>query len=74
MLDWLHWGGQLIISGPESLEALRDSFLADYLPAESERTLGVQFQSIPAACTDRESTVCPKASPARVAVSKELKG
>jgi len=38
MLDWLHWGGQLIISGPESLDALKDSFLADYLPAESVRT------------------------------------
>ncbi|MFI4875220.1 MAG: hypothetical protein ACIALR_07780 [Blastopirellula sp. JB062] len=34
MLDWLHWGGQLIISGPGSLDRLRLSFLADYLPAE----------------------------------------
>ena len=38
MLDWLHFGGQLIISGPESLDTLRDSFLAEYLPAESVRT------------------------------------
>ena len=38
MLDWLHWGGQLIISGPDSLDALRDSFLAEYLPAESVRS------------------------------------
>ena len=35
MLDWLHWGGRLIINGPDSLDTLRGSFLADYLPAES---------------------------------------
>lgn len=34
MLDWLHFGGQLIISGPDSLNQLKLSFLADYLPAE----------------------------------------
>ena len=33
MLDWLHWGGQLILSGPDTLDGLRDSFLAPYLPA-----------------------------------------
>jgi len=33
LLDWLHWGGQLILSGPDTLDGLRDSFLADYLPA-----------------------------------------
>ena len=36
MLDWLHWGGQLIIvggAGP-SLSGFRDSFLAPYLPAD----------------------------------------
>jgi hypothetical protein len=35
LLDWLHWGGQLILiggAGP-SLTAFRDSFLAPYLPA-----------------------------------------
>ncbi|MCC9605239.1 hypothetical protein LOC68_23955 [Blastopirellula sp. JC732] len=36
LLDWLHWGGQLIISGPASLDRLKLSFLADYLPAQSE--------------------------------------
>ncbi|MEW4454048.1 hypothetical protein AB1L30_15350 [Bremerella sp. JC817] len=34
MIDWLHFGGQLIISGPDSLDRLKLSFLADYLPAE----------------------------------------
>ncbi len=33
MLDWLHWGGQLIVSGPGTLSTLRGSFLARYLPA-----------------------------------------
>ncbi|MDZ4820661.1 MAG: hypothetical protein SGJ20_16980 [Planctomycetota bacterium] len=38
MLDWIHWGGELIISGPDTLEKLKGSFLdpsADrsYLPA-----------------------------------------
>ena len=35
MVDWLHWGGRLIINGPDSLDTLRGSFLADFLPAES---------------------------------------
>lgn len=35
LIDWLHWGGQLIISGPETLDTLRGSFLAPYLPAEA---------------------------------------
>lgn len=33
MLDWLHWGGQLIVNGPTSLEKLRGTFLEPYLPA-----------------------------------------
>ncbi len=35
LLDWLHWGGQLIISGPDSLDDLRHSFLGPFLPATS---------------------------------------
>ncbi len=37
MLDWLHWGGQLIISGGagSSYSVYRDSFLGPYLPADS---------------------------------------
>ncbi len=38
MLDWLHWGGQLIVSGPETLDLLRGSFLDRYLPAEGGAT------------------------------------
>ncbi len=33
LLDWLHWGGQLLISGPDSLDRLANSFLGPYLPA-----------------------------------------
>ena len=33
LIDWLHWGGQLLISGPESLDLLQGSFLEPYLPA-----------------------------------------
>ncbi len=35
MLDWLHWGGQLIVNGPSSLERLGGSFLDPYLPVKS---------------------------------------
>ena len=38
MIDWLHWGGQLIVSGPDSLDQLAGSFLAPYLPATSGGT------------------------------------
>ncbi len=36
MLNWLHWGGQLIVSGPDSLGHLAGSFLAPYLPAADD--------------------------------------
>lgn len=35
MLDWLHFGGQLICSGPDCVENLRGSFLGPYLAARS---------------------------------------
>ena len=37
MLDWLHWGGQLIVVGSAgpSFEPLKKSFLGPYLPGES---------------------------------------
>jgi hypothetical protein len=38
MLDWIHWGGQLIVSGPEALEPLRHTLLAEYLPANRKDT------------------------------------
>ena len=38
LIDWLHWGGQIIVSGPDALEQLRDSFLRPYLPATVEKS------------------------------------
>jgi hypothetical protein len=38
LVDWLHWGGQLIISGPGSLDKLSGSFLEPYLPADRAAT------------------------------------
>ncbi len=35
VVDWLHWGGQLVVSGPDSLDLLKGSFLEPYLPATS---------------------------------------
>ena len=36
MLDWLHWGGQIVLCGGagQSFSVLRDSFLGPYLPGE----------------------------------------
>ena len=34
LVDWLHFGGQLILSGPDCLDKLKSSFLKDYLPAQ----------------------------------------
>jgi hypothetical protein len=44
LVDWLHWGGQLIVSGPDSLDLLKGSFLAPYLPATStgSRNIGTR--------------------------------
>ena len=39
MIDWLHFGGQLIVSGPLSLDSLKNGFLADYLPAKPGGTI-----------------------------------
>jgi len=38
LIDWLHWGGQIIVSGPDALEQLRTSFLQPYLPASVEKS------------------------------------
>jgi len=40
LVDWLHWGGQLIVSGPDSLTRLTGTFLGPYLPAQG----GAQLQ------------------------------
>jgi len=42
LLDWLHWGGQIIVSGPNSLDVLRGSFLEPYLPALAAEAVQLQ--------------------------------
>ena len=37
LIDWLYFGGQIIINGPESQAALKDSFLSNYLPLKNLR-------------------------------------
>jgi hypothetical protein len=39
MIDWLHFGGQIIFSGPDCLDRLRSSFLADYLPGQFDESV-----------------------------------
>lgn len=54
MIDWLHWGGQILISGPESLDKLRGSFLEPYLPVTStgsDKLSGADFDGINAVWT-----------------------
>lgn len=36
IVDWVQWGGQLIINGPSSLDLLKGSFLEPYLPATND--------------------------------------
>ncbi len=35
LLDWLHFGGQIIVNGPTAASNLQKGFLADYLPIQS---------------------------------------
>ncbi|MGI9428097.1 MAG: hypothetical protein ACR2NM_05525, partial [Bythopirellula sp.] len=35
LVDWVYWGGRLIINGPDSLDSLRGSFLDELLPADA---------------------------------------
>ncbi len=41
LVDWIHFGGQLILSGPGCLDRLQNSFLADYLPAQFEGSVNL---------------------------------
>ena len=45
-VTWLNWGGQLIISGPESLDGLRSTFLSPFLPAEVETHYPITAESV----------------------------
>ncbi|HYO26232.1 MAG TPA: hypothetical protein VEQ85_14925, partial [Lacipirellulaceae bacterium] len=41
LVDWLHWGGRLIISGPDSLRNLRGTFLDKYLPVDGGTAIAI---------------------------------
>ena len=45
LLDWLHWGGQLIVCGHNSILQLQDSFLTDYLPAQQHGAVRTSLPS-----------------------------
>lgn len=46
MIDWLHFGGQIIFSGPDCIDSLQSSFLADWLPGKFEETAVVTRKDI----------------------------
>ena len=46
LIDWIHFGGQLIISGPGSVDALRGSFLEPYLPVTSSGARELQASDL----------------------------
>ncbi len=45
IVDWVHWGGQLIISGPSSWSRLQNTFLSPYLPANTAQSVELDTQS-----------------------------
>ncbi|GAB5406753.1 MAG: hypothetical protein Aurels2KO_49840 [Aureliella sp.] len=48
LMDWVHWGGQLVISGPNSWTRLRDSFLSDLLPVSDAKSVKLDTSSFDA--------------------------
>ena len=46
MIEWLNWGGNLVVSGPLSLDALRGTFLEEYLPAAASETTEYGAESL----------------------------
>jgi hypothetical protein len=46
LLDWLHFGGQIVLSGPDCLAAVNNSILEPYLPLKNIQTKEVSADSI----------------------------
>ena len=46
LVDWIHWGGRLIVNGPDSLDTLRGSFLDKYLPAENSGSRSISTDEL----------------------------
>ncbi len=63
LVDWIHWGGDLIISGPDSLDLLQNSFLERLLPAVREGTRSLEASSLEA--LSRGWTLSSKKSPGK---------
>ena len=73
MVDWLHWGGQLIVSGPTSLNQLAGSFLDPYLPATATQAkslgpeqfaeLDAQWSLVDEKSGERRKLTLPDSSP-----------
>ena len=56
IVDWLHWGGQLIINGPTSWSRLQGSFLSPYLPATSAESTELSTDSFKELSSTWETT------------------
>jgi hypothetical protein len=41
LIDWLHWGGRLIVNGPDSLATLRGTFLDKHLPVDAGKSITI---------------------------------
>lgn len=48
ILDWLHWGGQIVISGPGSWSRLQNSFLSPYLPVRTAEAIELGTEELAA--------------------------
>lgn len=46
MLDWIHWGGQLIISGPGTLNGLKETVFEPYLPADGGEAWDIKYPAL----------------------------
>ena len=46
LVDWLHFGGQIIFSGPDCIDRLQSSFLADYLPGQFEESISLNKSDV----------------------------
>lgn len=63
LVDWIHWGGQLIVNGPDSLDLLKGSFLEPYLPARNAGTRTIEADDPALAELNRGWTIASKQRP-----------
>ncbi|HRE98996.1 MAG TPA: hypothetical protein PLI18_00675 [Pirellulaceae bacterium] len=46
LVDWIHFGGQLIVSGSDGLDKLGTSELASLLPVDADETVSMSIESL----------------------------